>query len=336
MHCTDQEQYKKKRSKKESLSTGSDTPTDLCGVRNRDESNPTTSSILITEFRGPGLNLATGSTMSVRVVVHKNEPGAIGKIVVVKNGMEWNKLKALAGKKLGIRAKRVFQANGAEIENLVNIQNNDQLYVSDGPNFFKEAFNRRGIGKGEESYCISVLGTGGVGKSALTLRFIRDIFVEEWDPTIEDAYRKTVEVDSQMCSVEILDTAGQDDFLSLRPQWMIDKDAYVFVYSMCSKNSLHELEHFFELHQQINAERNVPIIMVANKKDLKPSKNKEWVSTEEGKNVAEKYGAQYYETSAYSGENVELVFKQCVRDIRKGKAPLRKPSTPFFSFCVVL
>jgi len=273
--------------------------------------------------------------MSVRVVVHKNEPGAIGKIIVVKNGMEWSKLKTLAGKKLGIRVKRVFKADGTEIENTVNIQNNDQLYVSDGPNFFKEG-SKRGSAKGEESYCMSVLGTGGVGKSALTLRFIRDIFVEEWDPTIEDAYRKTVDVDGQMCSMEILETAGQDDFLSLRPQWMIDKDAYVFVYSLCSKNSLHELEHFFELHQQINAERNVPIIMVANKKDLIQKKNRDMVSTEDGEKMAEKYGALYYETSAYSGENVEGVFKQCIREIRKRKSPATTRRSSIFSFCGIL
>ena len=74
---------------------------------------------------------------------------------------------------------------------------------------------------------VSVLGSGGAGKSALTLRFVRDFFVDHWDPTIEDAYRKTVEVDTQLCMLEILDTAGQDDFESLRPQWMMDKDGYL-------------------------------------------------------------------------------------------------------------
>jgi GTPase KRas protein len=53
---------------------------------------------------------------------------------------------------------------------------------------------------------------------------VRDFFVDHWDPTIEDAYRKSVEVDAQPCQLEILDTAGQDDFESLRPQWMMDKD----------------------------------------------------------------------------------------------------------------
>jgi small GTP-binding protein len=73
-------------------------------------------------------------------------------------------------------------------------------------------------------YKIVVLGSGGVGKSALTVQFVQGIFVEKYDPTIEDSYRKVgrqlgydklqatvfqqVEVDGQQCMLEILDTAG--------------------------------------------------------------------------------------------------------------------------------
>lgn len=63
-------------------------------------------------------------------------------------------------------------------------------------------------------YKIVVLGSGGVGKSALTVQFVQEIFVEKYDPTIEDSYRKQVEVDGQQCMLEILDTAGTVSILS--------------------------------------------------------------------------------------------------------------------------
>ena len=64
-------------------------------------------------------------------------------------------------------------------------------------------------------YKIVVLGSGGVGKSALTVQFVQGIFVEKYDPTIEDSYRKQVEVDGQQCMLEILDTAGTVNIINI-------------------------------------------------------------------------------------------------------------------------
>lgn len=68
-----------------------------------------------------------------------------------------------------------------------------------------------------------MLGGGGVGKSALTLQFVNGIFVEssfsflncpEYDPTIEDSFRKQVSIDNTYSFLlEILDTAGQVGYL---------------------------------------------------------------------------------------------------------------------------
>jgi GTPase KRas protein len=86
---------------------------------------------------------------------------------------------------------------------------------------------------------VTVLGDGGVGKTALTVQVRlgeksksakRDIdlvvqftmasFVETYDPTIEDCYRKQWSVDGQPCLLEVLDTAGQEEYTALRDQWI--------------------------------------------------------------------------------------------------------------------
>ncbi|CAJ0756204.1 20160_t:CDS:2, partial [Entrophospora sp. SA101] len=49
-----------------------------------------------------------------------------------------------------------------------------------------------------KDYKLVVLGSGGVGKSAFTVQFVQSMFVERYDPTIEDSYRKKVEIDNRI------------------------------------------------------------------------------------------------------------------------------------------
>lgn len=89
-------------------------------------------------------------------------------------------------------------------------------------------------------YKIVVLGSGGVGKSALTVQFVQGIFVEKYDPTIEDSYRKQVEVDGQQCMLEILDTAGTVRILPTRNSFFSLQ--YIYCEMLCFRNNLQRCE----------------------------------------------------------------------------------------------
>ena len=67
-------------------------------------------------------------------------------------------------------------------------------------------------------YKLVIVGGGGVGKSALTIRLIQNHFIDEYDPTIEDSYRKQVTIDEETCLLDILDTAGQEEYSAMRDQ----------------------------------------------------------------------------------------------------------------------
>ena len=57
-----------------------------------------------------------------------------------------------------------------------------------------------------------VMGGGAVGKSALTMQYISNVFVDEYNPTIEDTFRKQTSVDDATLVMDILDTAGQEEY----------------------------------------------------------------------------------------------------------------------------
>lgn len=65
-------------------------------------------------------------------------------------------------------------------------------------------------------YKMVIVGGGGVGKSALTIQLVQNHFVDEYDPTIEDSYMKQVTMDDETCLLDILDTAGQEEYSALR------------------------------------------------------------------------------------------------------------------------
>uniref|UniRef100_A0A8V0Z084 RAP2C, member of RAS oncogene family n=1 Tax=Gallus gallus TaxID=9031 RepID=A0A8V0Z084_CHICK len=86
-------------------------------------------------------------------------------------------------------------------------------------------------------YKVVVLGSGGVGKSALTVQFVTGTFIEKYDPTIEDFYRKEIEVDSSPSVLEILDTAGTEQFASMRDLYIKNGQGFILVYSLVNQQS---------------------------------------------------------------------------------------------------
>jgi GTPase KRas protein len=95
-------------------------------------------------------------------------------------------------------------------------------------------------------YKLVILGGGGVGKSALIIRLVTDNFMEEYDPTIEDNYLKHFDVDNEPAMLDILDTAGQDDYSDMQDQWMREGKGFVLVYSMADAATFHEIPVFVE------------------------------------------------------------------------------------------
>lgn len=166
---------------------------------------------------------------------------------------------------------------------------------------------------------VVILGTGAVGKSAITINFVKKFFCDEYDPTIEDSYSKQVVVDGKSVVLDILDTAGQDEYSAMRETYMRGGEGFILVYSLNSRDSFDEVLEFAGLISRVKDVdiRKVPLLLLGNKCDLP---EEEWeVSEQEGKELAKNLGAKFFLTSAYLTINIQESFEQMVRQVRSHK-----------------
>jgi len=177
-----------------------------------------------------------------------------------------------------------------------------------------------------------VLGSGGVGKSALTVQFVQGIFVEKYDPTIEDSYRKQVEADGQQCMLEILDTAGTEQFTAMRDLYMKNGQGFVLVYSITSQASFNDLADLREQILRVKDTEDVPMILVGNKCDLEDERK---VTKEQGETLANQWRCIPMETSAKSKINVETAFFELVKLINN-RQPVVEPKEKCCQSCTLL
>ncbi|VDI58440.1 Ras-related protein R-Ras2 [Mytilus galloprovincialis] len=180
-----------------------------------------------------------------------------------------------------------------------------------------------------QSYKLVVVGGGGVGKSALTIQFIQSYFVTDYDPTIEDSYTKQCVIDSVVARLDILDTAGQEEFSAMREQYMRSGEGFLLVYSvtdksrLCSNSIMFIFNEIYKFHKQIlrvKDREEFPMILVANKADLE---HQRVVTKEEGQELSRQLRINYIEASAKMRLNVDQSFYDLVRIIRKFQAEER-------------
>lgn len=159
-----------------------------------------------------------------------------------------------------------------------------------------------------------VVGPPVVGKSALTIRLTQSEFANEYDPTIEDSYKYYCEIEGVKTSLDILDTAGQEEYSSMRDMYMKTGEGFMLVFSLTDRASFEEIASFYNQIMRVKGESVpfVPMLMVGNKSDLVDERQ---ISQEEGIALAQKFNCAYIETSAKTDENVTNAFHNVVKMI---------------------
>lgn len=161
--------------------------------------------------------------------------------------------------------------------------------------------------------------------------------MEDYEPTKADSYRKKVLLDGSECQIDILDTAGQEDYAAIRDNYFRSGEGFLVVFSICERDSFVATQDFRDQILRVHDNERIPFILVGNKARADAGRapraaadatmrrqidleEKRRVSSEEAKAKADSWGVPYIEASAKTKRNVDQAFFDLLRQVRNVKA----------------
>jgi len=171
---------------------------------------------------------------------------------------------------------------------------------------------------------LMVVGDGSVGKTCLLISYTTNSFPGEYVPTVFDNYNANAIVEGNPVNLGLWDTAGSEEYDTLRPLSYPGTDVFLICFSLFSPESFQNVEKkwFKEITEHAP---EVPILLVGTKLDLRTKQeaiqslkenNQEPVTTAQGEALAKKIGAKkYLECSALTQEGLAKVFEEAVKVI---------------------
>mmetsp|Transcript_430 Transcript_430/g.789 ORF Transcript_430/g.789 Transcript_430/m.789 type:complete len:882 (+) Transcript_430:37-2682(+) len=131
-------------------------------------------------------------------------------------------------------------------------------------------------------------------------------------PTLFNSLDANGDDDGETCLLDIYDTAGQEEYCSLREMYYVQASAFILAFSVVDPSSLTFLEKIIDdISRKVDKDvADIPMVIVGNKVDLE---NERTISESQAKNFASKYNLPYVETSAKTNYNVALAFETLIR-----------------------
>ena len=162
--------------------------------------------------------------------------------------------------------------------------------------------------KSSYKFKVCLFGPGAVGKTSLLIRYIKDYFNSDLRQTIGSSFLiKDVVVDEIDVRLLLWDIGGQEKFSRLRTIYFKGSNAAFGVFDVTNPQSLLKLPGWVSSIKK-TVKKSIPMVIVGNKIDLERQ-----VEKQEAEDLSKRLNCDYLETSAKTGENVELAFEIIAR-----------------------
>ncbi len=162
--------------------------------------------------------------------------------------------------------------------------------------------------KSSYKFKVCLFGPGNVGKTSLLIRYIKDFFNTDLKKTIGSSFLiKDVVIDETDVRLLLWDIGGQDIFKKLRTIYFKGSNAAFGVFDVTNPQSLLKLPGWVSSIKK-TVKTSIPMVIVGNKIDLGRQ-----VDKKEAEDLAKRLNCDYFETSAKTGEKVEVAFEKIAR-----------------------
>lgn len=152
---------------------------------------------------------------------------------------------------------------------------------------------------------IVVLGSQGVGKTSLVVRYIGKMFSKHISPTIGASFFTcNINLEESRVKLQVWDTAGQERFRSMAPMYYRNANAALLVFDITNISSFTAIKGWVK-ELQSNVPEAMVLSLVGNKSDLEGLRA---VTYGEASHYAASIGAAYCETSALHDQGIDQVF----------------------------
>jgi len=192
---------------------------------------------------------------------------------------------------------------------------------------------------------IMVVGDGSVGKTCMLISYTTNSFPGEYVPTVFDNYTANAIVDGQPINLGLWDTAGSDEYNTLRPLSYPGTDVFIICMSLASPASYESVKT--KWYPEVNHfNPKTPIILVGTKLDLRDNPETvqslkenglKPITTDDGNRLAKEVGAaKYLECSALTQKGLPNVFEEAVKAVFADQKDRLQPSKKKKDKCLLM
>ncbi len=160
------------------------------------------------------------------------------------------------------------------------------------------------------TYKVVFLGDAEVGKTSIVARHVTSLFKENYMPSIgANITSRDYNIDGKDITLMIWDIAAQEGFSRVRKEYYQGARAAFIVYDVTRPWTFEDLVFWLDdLKKTLH--KRIPMILIGNKVDLTPV-----VQVNSGRRMADDFGADFIETSAKTGQNIEAAFERIARKL---------------------